>query len=99
MAVWCVVLECPQCGKQRPYPVPKRVRSVEDLEKSPILRLRLATGFGEHYVYCGGGAPPDEVVEEVIRRAKLMQVPEHVVAEVERRDKKAKWDHYGLCAC
>jgi len=96
MVVWCVVLECPRCGKQRPYPIPESIKRVGDIKKNPLLKLRLSIGFREHYVYCGGEAPSNEVAEEVIENAKLMHVSERIVSDVERRDREAKWDYYGL---
>jgi len=94
--MWCIVLTCPRCGKQRPYPIPESIKSVEDVRRNINVRLRLSMGFREHYVYCGGETPSDELVEEIIGKGKLMHVPEHIVSEVEKKSKEAKWDYYGL---
>jgi len=98
MGVWCIVLECPECGKQRPYPISESIKSVEDIGKRrpSLLKIRLLMGFEYHYVYCRGEAPSEEMKEEVIKKAKLMYVPRRIISDVETRVKQAKWDYYGL---
>ena len=95
MSVWCVVLECPKCGKQRPFPISEPIKRVKDIEGTGV-KARLMLSFAVHYVYCGNKSPSDELIEEVIRRAKLIRVPENIVKEVENRNREAKWDYYGL---
>ena len=56
--------------------------------------MRLKLGFGEHYVYCAGETPTDNLVEAVIKKAKFKDVPKHIVDMAEKRKGKAKWDYY-----
>jgi len=81
--VKCVVLKCPTCGKERPYPGDPRA-------EAPLAAVRLKQGFFMHHVLAHDEEPSAELIEEVLRNArKEMEVNDKLI-------KKKKWDYYGL---
>lgn len=87
--VRCVVLKCPLCGQQRPYPV--------ENPDAPLIQMRIKElGFGEHGIVAHGDTPEEEFREKVWEDREVMDVDESLVSRVEDKQKKKKWGNYGL---
>jgi len=84
----CVVLKCPECGKERPYPT-KRTRIEEGI---PLIRLK--EGVTMHYVQSHPNLEPP--IDRIVQSQKVMDVDEDLVDKIENTEKWKKWDYYNL---
>lgn len=84
----CVVLKCPECGKERPYPT-ERARIEEG-----IPRIRLEQGITLHYkLFHPNLEPPMDII---IQNQKIIDVDKDLVDKVENAENWRKWDYYNL---
>lgn len=81
----CVVLKCPECGKERPYPTERT--HIE----TGIPLIRLKEGIIMHYTQSHPNLEPP--MDKIIQNQKVIDVGEDIVDRVE---KMKRWDYYNL---
>ena len=84
----CVVLKCPECGKERPYPT-KKIK----IESGPPL-IRLKYGIIMHYMQSHQNLEPP--IDKIIQSQKAIEVDKDLIDKIEDKENWRKWDYYNL---
>ncbi len=87
----CIVLKCPECGKERPYPT-KRTKI-----DGRIPKIRLEYGIIGHYNKAHPNSTlTDSTIEQIIRSQKAIDVDPALANRIEKSENWVKWGHYNL---
>jgi len=86
----CIVLKCPECGKERPY------RTKRTKIESGGTKIKLAYGIIKHYEKAHHSIPTDSAIEQVIHSQKSIDVDLALVNRIEKPENWSKWGYYNL---